>query len=96
LDPLSLTSFDGSTDPLSQFARQQEAMDPLSQMASEYEDALVLGKNKKHLTNAADYIEPWSVRRAAILNRYTTSEKLTIVTSFLTGGEMSKKHLKSL
>jgi hypothetical protein len=83
LDPLSLASFDGS-DPLSAFARQ-EAMDPLSQIASEYEEA----KSRK-LNAANDDIEPWSVRRSAILNRYTTSEKLTIVTSFLTGGEMSK------
>lgn len=32
-------------------------------------------------------MEPWSVRRSAILSKYTTSEKLSIVTSFLPGGE---------
>ena len=36
-------------------------------------------------------IATWNVRRAAILNKYTTSERLTIVTSFLTGGEMIKR-----
>jgi hypothetical protein len=89
LDPLSLASFDGS-DPLSAFARQ-EAMDPLSQLASEYEEA----KGKKHAV-ATDDIEPWSVRRLAILNRYTTSERLTIMTSFLTGGEMSKADVSKM
>lgn len=34
-----------------------------------------------------DSIEPWCNRRAAILAKYTTSEKLSIVTSFLSGGE---------
>ena len=34
-----------------------------------------------------DLIEPWSARKSAILNKFTTSEKLSIVTSFLSGGE---------
>lgn len=32
----------------------------------------------------------WSSRRVAILTKFTTSEKLSIVTSFLTGGEIIK------
>lgn len=28
-------------------------------------------------------IEPWSFKRSAILSKYTTSEKLSITTSFL-------------
>ena len=34
-----------------------------------------------------ELVEPWSSRRAIILNKYTTLEKLSIVTSFLPGGE---------
>lgn len=37
-----------------------------------------------------DTFEPWSMKKAAILNKYTTSEKLSIATSFLSGGEKSK------
>lgn len=40
--------------------------------------------------------EPWSARRSAILNRFTTAERLTIVTSFLTGGEMIKSQQSSI
>lgn len=32
-------------------------------------------------------MEPWTSRRAGILTKYTTSEKLSIVTSFLSEGE---------
>ncbi len=32
-------------------------------------------------------LEPWFARKNGILAKYTTSEKLSIVTSFLTGGE---------
>ncbi|XP_013182402.1 PREDICTED: UPF0505 protein C16orf62 homolog isoform X1 [Papilio xuthus] len=34
-----------------------------------------------------NYIQVWSKRRANILSKYTTGEKLTIVSSFLPGGE---------
>lgn len=34
-----------------------------------------------------DTFEPWSTKKVAILNKYTTSEKLSIATSFLSGGE---------
>lgn len=35
-------------------------------------------------------LKSWNSRRANILNKYTTGEKLTIVSSFLPGGEKSK------
>ncbi|XP_062553842.1 VPS35 endosomal protein sorting factor-like [Armigeres subalbatus] len=95
LDPLSL-ALDGS-DPLSQFARQDSAQDPLSQMAAEFEGALNVSSSgakskKKEVSNLLemDLIEPWAGRRSAILNKYTTNEKLSIVTSFLNGGETIK------
>lgn len=72
-------------------------MDPLSLMAAEIksEDNSTVNKTKtKTMTKVSPFdslqIESWSSRRSAVLNKYTTSEKLSIVTSFLTGGEMSK------
>lgn len=38
-----------------------------------------------------NYIISWSKRRTNILNKFTTGEKLTIVSSFLPGGEKGKK-----
>nr|XP_031837161.1 VPS35 endosomal protein sorting factor-like isoform X1 [Nomia melanderi] len=86
-DPLlSHSSLDGS-DPLSQFAREE--LDPLSKMAADEWDysSSTIVTNKKVKDTAEELVEPWSTRRTAILNKYTTSEKLSIVTSFLTGGE---------
>lgn len=78
LDPLS--SFDGFDDPLSQFARQE--IDPLSQMAAEFEAASIsssaIKQNQVEVT-----VESWNSRRGLILNKYTTSERLSIATSFL-------------
>lgn len=34
-----------------------------------------------------DWLEYWHSRRNAILARYTTAEKLSIISSFLPGGE---------
>ncbi|CAG5089847.1 Similar to Vps35l: VPS35 endosomal protein-sorting factor-like (Mus musculus) [Cotesia congregata] len=86
-DPLSgHTALDGS-DPLTQFAREE--LDPLSRMAADewdYSSSLV-APGKKPRDTSDEFVEPWSVRRASILNKYTTSEKLSIVTSFLSGGE---------
>ncbi|GAB0088083.1 VPS35 endosomal protein sorting factor-like [Sergentomyia squamirostris] len=83
LDPLS-QAFDGS-DPLSQFAKQASLeVDPLTQIAAE------LSGLKKADSPLEEAIEPWSARRSAILNKYTTAERLSIVTSFLSGGESIK------
>jgi hypothetical protein len=71
---------DGCDDPLSQFARQE--MDPLSQMAAEV-DAISIKNSKKVVIDSAPLISTWNSRRAIILNKYTTSERLTIATSFL-------------
>jgi hypothetical protein len=80
-----MSSLDGSDDPLSLFARQE--IDPLSKMAAEFESTSISNKNK-----AADKIEPsplvdsWNSRRSVILNKYTTSDRLSITSSYL-GGE---------
>lgn len=78
--PLS-SALDG-TDPLSQFA---SGLDPLSQMAEEHERAKEISASRK--CRLDESFEPWSMKKAAILNKYTTSEKLSIATSFLSGGE---------
>lgn len=79
LDPLS-SAFDGSDDPLSQFARQE--VDPLSQMAAEFE-ATSISNNTIRKTKIESSVESWNSRRGIILSKYTTSERLSIATSFL-------------
>ncbi|XP_071450992.1 VPS35 endosomal protein-sorting factor-like [Hetaerina americana] len=112
-DPLT-SALEGS-DPLSQFAKEQESkdaeLDPLSKMAAEYAsddlkwDSAVDSRSGKQSRGGAplmqqassptqfpsvmDKSEPWSAKKAAILNRFTTSEKLSIVTSFLSSGGAS-------
>ncbi|XP_063705587.1 VPS35 endosomal protein sorting factor-like isoform X2 [Culicoides brevitarsis] len=71
------------TDPLSQFARLDEITSPLSENFEEKSASVTAqGPNPK--------FQVWATKRPAILNKYTTSEKLSIVTSFLTGGEIIK------
>lgn len=54
---------------------------------SQWDYSNVAPAGKKSKDTAEELVEPWSVRRSAILSKYTTSEKLSIVTSFLPGGE---------
>lgn len=89
IDPLGM-ALDGS-DPLSQFARQeQELMDPLSQMATDYETSFKKTKKRDKDRHNDEEIMNWSGKRLGILNKFNTSEKLSISTSFLTGGELIK------
>ncbi|XP_034132852.1 VPS35 endosomal protein sorting factor-like isoform X2 [Drosophila guanche] len=70
------------TDPLSQFARQDEELnDPLSQMVSEFD--LKSKRRERDRTEPEDNTLQWSTRRLGILNRFTTNEKLSLSTSFL-------------
>lgn len=86
LEPLGL-ALEG-TDPLTQFAKEE--LDPLSQMALDAWDkpthTNTTSKKTKERKLSID-MEPWSSRKAGILAKFTTSEKLSIVTSFLSGGE---------
>lgn len=94
VDPLlSHSSLDGS-DPLTQFAKEE--LDPLSKMAADEWDyscnVATAAKKSKDSTEDTGWYQKskdtaWSARRSMILNKYTTSEKLSIVTSFLPGGE---------
>ncbi|KAF4523437.1 hypothetical protein B566_EDAN010370 [Ephemera danica] len=84
VDPLG-AALDGG-DPLSQFAKEE--MDPLSKMAAERSP---WDNERRTLLDASDdeklTQESWAARKSAILSRFTTSEKLSIVTSFLSGGD---------
>jgi len=77
----TLDLFDGFDDPLSQFARQE--LDPLSQMAAEHDLKNVISKKKSAVIDTTSAVQSWNSRKAIILNKYTTSEKLSIATSFL-------------
>ena len=77
----TLDLFDGFDDPLSQFARQE--LDPLSQMAAENDLNNITIKKKCALIDTTSAVQSWNSRKAIILNKYTTSEKLSIATSFL-------------
>ncbi|RZF44922.1 hypothetical protein LSTR_LSTR013788 [Laodelphax striatellus] len=76
MDPLG-AALDGS-DPLSQFAK-----DPLTSDAWDATDS----QTTKVASSTDEYMEPWHTRRAVILNKFTTSEKLSMVSSFLSAGE---------
>lgn len=56
----------------------------------------IKGTNK--IRENGDYVDSpaddmWSAKRASILSKYTTAEKLTIVSSFLHGGELVKTQI---
>lgn len=83
-----MSSLDGD-DPLSMFARQE--IDPLSKMAVELESTSISNKNK--VIDTIDFsssVESWNSKRAVILNKYTTSDRLTLASSFLGGDAIIK------
>ncbi|XP_051172865.1 VPS35 endosomal protein-sorting factor-like [Leptopilina boulardi] len=85
-DPLLGHSNLDGTDPLTLFAREE--LDPLSKMATdEWDYSANVTHTKKFKDKTEELVEPWTSRRNLILNKYTTNEKLSIITSFLSGGE---------
>ncbi|KAJ8038159.1 UPF0505 protein C16orf62-like [Holothuria leucospilota] len=96
LDPLS-SALDGS-DPLSMFAAAAAAakpssggLDPLSgNMGTDDIDSGSVDKGE-----VEESLEPWASRKANILAIYTTSEKLSITTSFLSPADREKVVVKS-
>lgn len=83
-----MSSLDGD-DPLSMFARQE--IDPLSKMAVELESTSI--SNKSKVIDTIDFSssgESWNSKRAVILNKYTTSDRLTLASSFLGGDTIIK------
>ncbi|XP_077526867.1 VPS35 endosomal protein-sorting factor-like [Haemaphysalis longicornis] len=91
VEPLSerrrqCTSAWGGPDPLS-IGDGAPPLDPLSAMASEQPDVEVRGSGADAAGQTSPRFEPWSQKKAAILAKYSTAEKLSIATSFLSGGE---------
>ncbi|KAH9365343.1 hypothetical protein HPB48_017476 [Haemaphysalis longicornis] len=52
-----------------------------------YRDVEVRGSGADAAGQTSPRFEPWSQKKAAILAKYSTAEKLSIATSFLSGGE---------
>ncbi|XP_075969595.1 VPS35 endosomal protein-sorting factor-like isoform X2 [Anticarsia gemmatalis] len=73
-------------DQINKWSSGFEEVDPLlrfEQMNLE-ED---IGALEVEKIEGVNYSKAWSTRRVSILNKYTTGEKLTIVSSYLPGGE---------
>ncbi|XP_022318792.1 VPS35 endosomal protein-sorting factor-like [Crassostrea virginica] len=86
IDPLS------SLGPL---ATSFEGSDPLSKLASEGVDQVPRGSRTKSENGLDETFEPWSAKKAGILTKYTTSEKLSITTSFLSAADKEKMVIKT-
>jgi len=70
-------------DPLSQAF---EGKDPLSVFAAEANIPSVSNASRKS-TSSSDTFEPWVAKRMGILSKYTTTEKLSIVTVMASSAE---------
>ncbi|GFO28653.1 upf0505 protein c16orf62-like protein [Plakobranchus ocellatus] len=101
VDPLSMA------DPLS-ISVDFEGSDPLSMMMKEGSAQHTSGKSSRSGSikksdpdsegvsdDLGDSFEPWSFKKAAILAKYTTSEKLSITTSFLSTSDQERVVIKT-
>uniref|UniRef100_A0A8D2JCA2 VPS35 endosomal protein-sorting factor-like n=1 Tax=Varanus komodoensis TaxID=61221 RepID=A0A8D2JCA2_VARKO len=89
LDPLS-SVLDG-TDPLSMFAAAAEPVLPATLVT---ENAKKKRDKEESLTVGSDF-EPWSSKRGEILARYTTNEKLSIVSGSSTPGSAVSEKVRT-
>ncbi|XP_071508661.1 VPS35 endosomal protein-sorting factor-like [Diadema antillarum] len=99
-DPLS-SALEGS-DPLSMFAAAAAAKpkadplsDPLSSSLGSSSKDSAQSTSKTVPQDLDDSFEPWSSKKAGILGKYTTSEKLSITTSFLSPADREKVAVKT-
>ncbi|XP_029646027.1 VPS35 endosomal protein sorting factor-like [Octopus sinensis] len=88
LDPLN-AEFDGR-DPLSMFAAEAEAENKNQKPSSLKERSISIRSGTED-----DNFEPWCLKKAGILSKYTTSEKLSITTSFLSTSDKEKVIIKT-
>lgn len=80
-------------DPLSHFIEQDRSIDPLSLLAAEYESDNKANESKFQDTPVSEsvaIVKSWAKYRSSMLAKFTTAEKLTIISSFLSGGEIIK------
>jgi len=93
-------------DPLNMIMAGDDFIDPLSTMLNTQDAMPTFGRKKQSATTPAQdfgdedgYIdgtfEPWTSKKASILNRYTTSQKLSITTAYLTSHDKEKLTVKS-
>ncbi|CAK1552041.1 unnamed protein product [Leptosia nina] len=71
---------------LQKWSSSFQELDPLLRFEKMNEEEASFSLNINE-DNLADYSKTWSTKRTFILNKYTTGEKLTIISSFLPGGE---------
>ncbi|XP_052757569.1 VPS35 endosomal protein-sorting factor-like isoform X2 [Galleria mellonella] len=72
-------------DSLSKWSSAFEEVDPLLRFEQmNMEDDL---SHIEVIDKVSNYSKTWNLKRSAILSKYTTGEKLTIISSFLPGGE---------
>ncbi|XP_008195313.1 VPS35 endosomal protein-sorting factor-like [Tribolium castaneum] len=83
LEPLSM-ALEG-VDPLTAFAIEE--MDPLTKLAAQESRDKVDSSQDKKLSDYKCEVDAWAMKKASILSKYTTSEKISIVTSFLSDGD---------
>ncbi|XP_013393417.1 UPF0505 protein C16orf62 homolog [Lingula anatina] len=89
LDPLT-SAMDGA-DPLSMFASQADPLSRMSTQTTTKEKSMPKDENN----GLDETFEPWSVKKLSILTKHTTSEKLTITTSFLSAHEKDRVVIKA-
>ncbi|KAG8229039.1 hypothetical protein J437_LFUL007594 [Ladona fulva] len=77
---------DAELDPLSKMAAEFASEDGKWDTGGELRPLAQQNSSLSSFTTIMNKTEPWSAKKAAILNRFTTSEKLSIVTSFLSSG----------
>ncbi|XP_020910868.1 UPF0505 protein C16orf62 homolog [Exaiptasia diaphana] len=97
VDPLSITNsgdaFDG-LDPLSMFMAEQAASKTVPTSGPQRQRVESLSSVSEADGIDRDTFEPWASKRTNILTKYTTSEKLSITTSFLSSSDKDKIVIK--
>ncbi|XP_064600257.1 VPS35 endosomal protein-sorting factor-like [Liolophura sinensis] len=95
LDPLSMAdplsaSLEG-TDPLSVIAAKQDTLPTKSRSFSKLSDDGMFDATP----DMDSTFEPWAAKKSGILSKYTTSEKLSITTSFLSASDKERVVIKT-
>ncbi|XP_069124492.1 VPS35 endosomal protein-sorting factor-like [Argopecten irradians] len=90
IDPLS-SALEGS-DPLSMFAAEAQTKSTSKTRSSSLKES----KGHNPSDDLDETFEPWSAKKAGILAKYSTSEKLSITTSFLSASDKEKVVIKAV
>lgn len=89
--PRSLPSWSRSNGAVNSAVKTSGFIDPLSQMAGNMEVAPLRGDTRKGNSSSTamkqELLGPWASKKEAILSRFTTTEKLTLISSYLSGDD---------